>query len=479
MAFHPSDLWRWDGTIGRRLFLTLGFVLMAVKYNLDRLVAAVAFGRPWSLLSYYKQGTRTLLGIESGDIPFFLTMVALALPFIWAGVGLTLRRLRSIGLPSWLVAFFFVPVVNLLFFLALAALPDQPSHAGERVPQTAFLDRLIPRSKSGSAVAGVMLGLLLGVPLTLLGVMVMGKYGWGLFVGLPFTTSLLAVLIYSYHEQRSLAACVSIGLGTVTTMGVTLMAVAIEGVICLLMAAPIGWVMAILGAWCGYLIQSGARRNRLPPAVLPLLILAVPMLMGAEALADLEPPLIAVQTAVEIEAPPQVVWAHVVQFSELPPPEDLLFRLGVAYPQRAVIKGQGVGAVRECVFSTGPFVEPITVWDEPRRLAFDVTSQPPAMKELSYTDIDAPHLDDYLVSKGGQFLLTPVSPTRTRLEGTTWYRHNIWPATYWQVWSDGIIHRIHLRVLTHIKQEAEQAVQAARPDRLATATAAAPATARH
>ena len=24
-----------------------------------------------------------------------------------------------------------------------------------------------------------------------------------------------------------------------------------------------------------------------------------------------------------------------------------------------------VGAVRHCIFSTGPFVEPITVWDEP------------------------------------------------------------------------------------------------------------------
>ena len=44
---------------------------------------------------------------------------------------------------------------------------------------------------------------------------------------------------------------------------------------------------------------------------------------------------------------------------------------------------------------------------------------------------------------------------RWQLEGTTWYRHNLWPATYWQVWSDYIIHRIHLRVLEHIKERAE------------------------
>lgn len=32
----------------------------------------------------------------------------------------------------------------------------------------------------------------------------------------------------------------------------------------------------------------------------------------------------------------------------------------------------------------------------------------------------------------------------------------MWPAEYWQLWSDAIIHRIHLRVLTHIKRLAEE-----------------------
>jgi hypothetical protein len=31
----------------------------------------------------------------------------------------------------------------------------------------------------------------------------------------------------------------------------------------------------------------------------------------------------------------------------------------------------------------------------------------------------------------------------------------MWPAVYWHIWSDYIIHRIHLRVLNHIKQAAE------------------------
>ena len=65
------------------------------------------------------------------------------------------------------------------------------------------------------------------------------------------------------------------------------------------------------------------------------------------------------------------------------------------------------------------------------------------------------HLDNFLVSRKGQFLLEPLPGGRTRLEGTTWYTHNLWPAEYWQVWSDFMIHRIHERVLVHIKKLAE------------------------
>ena len=62
----------------------------------------------------------------------------------------------------------------------------------------------------------------------------------------------------------------------------------------------------------------------------------------------------------------------------------------MACPISAEIEGKGVGAVRHCIFTTGAFVEPITVWDEPNTLAFDVTEQPPPMKELSPYDIRPP-----------------------------------------------------------------------------------------
>jgi hypothetical protein len=166
--------------------------------------------------------------------------------------------------------------------------------------------------------------------------------------------------------------------------------------------------------------------------------------------------LVSVVSSIQIDAPPHVVWKNVIEFPQLDEPEDFIFKTGIAYPINARIKGNGVGATRHCNFTTGSFVEPITVWDEPRLLKFAVVEQPQPMKELSFWDVDAPHLHDYFVSKQGQFRLTRLPNGKTLLEGTTWYYHNIKLAVYWQLWSNYIIHKIHNRVLMHIKKNSER-----------------------
>jgi hypothetical protein len=175
-----------------------------------------------------------------------------------------------------------------------------------------------------------------------------------------------------------------------------------------------------------------------------------------EHVAALTPPVYVVRTTIDIQASPEKVWKRVVSFSEIPPPTEWMFRTGIAYPIRAGIQGTGVGAERLCVFSTGAFVEPIEVWDEPRSLKFSVTSNPAPMEEWTpYSHVEPAHLHGFLVSNGGQFLLTPLPNGGTRLEGITWYRHSLWPTAYWRLWSDAIIHQIHSRVLRHIREEAE------------------------
>ena len=79
------------------------------------------------------------------------------------------------------------------------------------------------------------------------------------------------------------------------------------------------------------------------------------------------------------------------------------------------------------------------------------------MKEFSfYGQVDAPHLHGYFRSKRGEFRLIPKNG-RTILEGRTWYEMDIFPGWYWQIYARWFIHKIHLRVLDHIKKLSENA----------------------
>jgi hypothetical protein len=219
---------------------------------------------------------------------------------------------------------------------------------------------------------------------------------------------------------------------------------------------PIALPLAAFGGGFGYIVQRRRWFADGAPAFLSMLLIFVPGVQWVEHVAAPEPSVYEVRTTIDIKASPERVWKQVVAFSEIPPPTEWMFRAGIAYPIRAGIQGAGVGAERHCVFSTGAFVEPIQVWDEPHKLKFSVTSNPAPMEEWTpYSHVEPPHLHGFLVSNGGQFLLTPLPDGGTRLEGTTWYRHSLWPAAYWRLWSDAIIHRIHLRVLRHIQEEAE------------------------
>jgi uncharacterized membrane protein YhaH (DUF805 family) len=446
------DLWTTEGEIDRGPYFAIGFTLMAIKYNLERFIAGEFFHRPWSILAQYLHAPQIdPRSFEGDDKTFFTLIVLMSLPFIWTGVALTVRRLRSTGLPVALVALFFAPIINLFFFLLMAALP----RASRPEQPSSFADRLIPRSPVGSAILVVLAGGALVLAMTQFSSALLKGYGWGLFIGLPFVLGLFSSLVYGHHQPRSLTECIAVASFSVVFSCIVLFAAAVEGAICIAMAAPLALALAAMGAVLGYLIQRRPGPSSHSAALL-LVLLGVPALMGAERIDGIVEPVLPVVTSIDISAPPETVWRNVVTFSELPAPAHWIFKLGFAYPTRATIVGHGVGAVRHCEFTTGPFVEPITVWDEPRLLKFSVTSQPSPMKESSwYPDLHPAHLDDYLISKGGQFRLEPLPGGGTRLTGTTWYSHAIRPGWYWRPMSDWIIHRIHDRVLTHIKSLSE------------------------
>jgi len=461
MSSNIFDIWTWNGRVGRARYLVTGLVLLAVKHNIDRFVAAL-YGYPWGIFNYWVFDLQEgIARLKSNNAMFYIVLLLIALPFIWVGTVMTLRRLRDADLPQWLVVLFFLPLINLIFFGILSAVPSSPS-SDKPSRFSARIGRLIPEGEFGSAAFGVVATVFLTALEIVFTTNGLGNYGWGLFVGIPFFLGLSSTMIYSFHRPRSLGMCLLVATIATGLLGATLFALAVEGIICLAMALPLALLLALFGSFIAWVLQ---KRPSFAPSTLNVVsvgFLLIPGLILLEHSFGEPAPLYKVKTSVVIKSKPETVWTHVVTFSELARPNEVLFSTGIAYPMRAEIRGRGVGAVRHCIFSTGPFVEPITVWDEPRLLAFDVTEQPRAMEELSlYNDLRPPHLDNYFLSRKGQFELKALPDGTTLLEGTTWYENRFWPAPYWRLWSDYIIHRIHNRVLLHIKSLAESQPQKA------------------
>jgi uncharacterized membrane protein YhaH (DUF805 family) len=191
MAMRFADLWRWDGEVGRGKYAAVGLIGVLLKHNVDRLIAGSFLGYEKSFFNYWAPlGKAARLDhLSSTEARFLATLLLFSIPFLWVGVAMTVQRLRDAGQPVWLVVLFFIPVINVLFFLALCVLPPQerPVEAeGAPWPGPRGLDGIIPRSALGSAVLSIFLTTVLGLVFLALGTLVIGAYGWGLFVALPF-----------------------------------------------------------------------------------------------------------------------------------------------------------------------------------------------------------------------------------------------------------------------------------------------------
>ncbi|HEV2210371.1 MAG TPA: hypothetical protein VG167_16470 [Verrucomicrobiae bacterium] len=447
-----NQLWGWSGTVSRKPFIIWAALLFGLKYNLDRVLLRWLFDRDWSVFSYFQQPFPGIQNLSPAQSPSeFLALLAISLPFLWMGVMLSIKRLRSAKLPLWFALLFVIPVLKWFLFVALALAPERGA-AGER-PRLAAA--WLPNAVLSSAALAVGASVLLGAGAAVLATNVLGSYGWALFVGVPFSMGFFAALIHGAREPRRVEESILVALLSVVICGAVFLVLAFEGIICLIMAAPIALVLAFIGALAGHAVQV-SRQPRVPAQMLCVAVLAIPLMLGSDAVSTGPAPSLKVVTAIEVNAPVETVWKHVIEFTELAPPKELLFKLGIAFPIRAEIRGTGPGAVRNCNFSTGPFVEPIEIWEAPRLLKFTVTSNPPPLQEWTpYHAIYPRHLKGFLVSEQGQFKLTPLPNGWTCLEGTTWYRHTMWPVFYWQLWSDYIIHKIHTRVLLHVKALAE------------------------
>ena len=386
----------------------------------------------------------------------------------WALAALAFRRANDAYVSGWIAAFAITPVIQILVILVLCFPPSEPdrdlvlcfaSSEPGREPRTTATHAATSQSIQtwASAAQGVLAGAGLTLGAVALGTLVFRTYGSALFLLTPFVVGTVSAYIANHRadiggRQTAFTVVIAVVLGSLT-----LVALAVEGIICIIMAAPLGLGMALLGGVLGRAMVLQARR----PARQPLQCVALlPLMFAVE---HVLPPSAHFETdqTIAVAAPPEMVWKSILSTDPIEGPLALPFRLGVAYPLRGKVVGEGVGVVRYGEFSTGTAIERMTEWVPNRKLAFEVVRDIPGMRELSpYEHVHAPHLIGYFRTISTSFELVPRPDGGTDIIERTSHELRLDPVPYWLPMAQWIVRQNNARVLAHIRTHAERGFRA-------------------
>jgi uncharacterized membrane protein YhaH (DUF805 family) len=446
-------LFSFEGKTGRLKFALISFAIFLSQHALIA-AAAVSLGRSdpffanwwFGAPAWYGSAPPRSIGAFLPGAPNLVLILLMAYMLIaaWAFAALAFQRATDAGMSEWIAAFAIVPVVQIGVFLFLCVCPS-------RGDKSVSANRQNHETQWRKAAKGVISGIALTLFAVALGALVFGSYGYGIFVVTPFVVGLTTAWFANQGADIGAPSTLRLALLASLLGGIALVVVALEGIVCIVLAAPIGAGMAAVG---GLLGRAIAVRNREPRKLLSV-VGVLPVVFALECIL---PPSAYFETeqTIMIDAPPAIVWKAIVTMRSIEEPPGLPFRLGMAYPLRGEVVGEGVGAQRRGEFSTGTAVERVTEWVPERKLAFVVVNDVPAMRELSpYEHVHAPHVSGYFRTVETSFELVEVANARTRVIERTSHELRLDPVPYWLPLARLIVSQNNGRVMRHVKQQAE------------------------
>lgn len=452
------------GPIGRLTYMVWAFPVFALQYALGW------FGAAWLGISvrqyeiFYYLPLRPMISNQVVP-PYDTRMVSLAatvMAFIfilltcWALAALTYRRAQDSDAGGWTAAAAVTPMLQFPIIFVMSIWPP-------RTPHTEVLLEA-DRHRLMSGWSGALQGMIAGIALTLAAVatsaLVFGTYGYGIFLASPFVIGFVVAYIANRKADLTDAETAKIVRRAGFFSCLALLATALEGLGCLLMAAPLAIFAAMLGGLIGG--DLGRRRREGSAGRIASSIAVLPVIFALEAIF---PPslMFATEQSISVNAPPDRVWTAIVRMETIEEPLSLIHRVGIAYPVRGRVFGEGVGALRYGDFSTGTAVERVTQWEENRKLTFVVLKDIPGLRELSpYRHVHAPHVHGYFTTRETSFELIPREGGVTQIVERTSHELKLDPALYWLPFARFMVDTNNARVLRHIKAQAERTMVANR-----------------
>lgn len=239
-----------------------------------------------------------------------------------------------------------------------------------------------------------------------------------LFLLLPIVTGFATALVA--RGRTLILASLIIGLLICSAI---LIAMRLEGWVCLLMSSPLIASGLTMGAVVGALIRRTVIEKSARPTMLSLLLLVVlPLfLAGADSIEKPSRKNLRVETFTNVlvlAAPPEKVWNSIKTMDRVNAHKGFLMRIGLPVPVSCSIDKEEVGGTRTCFFESGFIQERITEWNPPRLMKLEVTSwDVPGRPWLDFKDASY-----QLHVENGNTVMTRTTTIASRLL----------PAWYWR-----------------------------------------------
>lgn len=238
---------------------------------------------------------------------------------------------------------------------------------------------------------GIIIGLLMGSLFGLGGFLLLrddsGAMGGVLFLLLPAAAGFAVGIV----TQQSKIVPASLVIAAVLCFSILLMTGA-EGLVCVLMAAPLIAVGLAIGAFLGFLFRKHIiDKSKAPQSIKSIILLIMPLfLLGAN---TVEQPVRRIPrtetfiSTLRVDASPERVWNQLKSVDAINASKPFLLRIGLPVPVSCSLEGEGVGSRRICYFDSGYIEERVTAWNPPVYMGLEITeSRLPGRHWLGFKD---------------------------------------------------------------------------------------------
>lgn len=275
----------------------------------------------------------------------------------------------------------------------------------------------------------------------------------------PFCVGALAVFMIRHEQQIPLGRAVRVATRSMLLFLVAMHVLFLEGIICLVLVAPVFMVAAMIGGavarW--FIHRNLTSRGTVSAfAILPLLI------------APLEGTLAPVQSeqvvvdAIRIAAPPEVVFDQLAQVRDIRPEElgfSFVHLIGLPKPLAADMQGNGAGAVRVSHWEKNVrFEEVITTWNRPYAMHYRFHI-PPGSIPRDALDRHVEMGGEYFTVIDGGYDLVPSGDGGTILSLRTRFANRSQLKLYGNLWGKMVLHDFHQSILGLMRSRAERALE--------------------